>query len=90
MIFTRDSFIWTATLFAAAGTFLLGHFDLLTRAFPSITGVWQARIEVAAAFAGFIAGWLKMSPLRLHPRSELAGTADPSKMINPLNPPGKE
>jgi len=84
---TRDSVLWTIALAAAVAAFLLGHFDLLTRAFPFVTSVWQARIELVAAVAGFLAGWLKMSPLRLRSDSPLAGTADPARTLNPFKSP---
>lgn len=85
MRFTRDSVMWTALFLTAMAVFLSGHFELMTKAFPSIGLVWQARIELLAAVGGFVAGYMKMSPLALSYNSRLAGTADPDRTLNPLN-----
>lgn len=87
MTLTRDSMLWTMTLVAALAVFLSGHFSLLTDAFPGLGAVWQARIELVAALTGFVAGYLKMSPLALAPQNPMAGTADPSNTLTTLGQP---
>jgi hypothetical protein len=62
---TRDSVLWWIVILGAGATFLASHFDLLVAAIPGLGDVWQARIELVAAVLGFLAGYLRMSPLGL-------------------------
>jgi len=64
---TRDSTSLLVAFVTAASIFLGSHFDLLHKAFPLITEVWQARLELIAAIGGFVTGYLRMSPLPLSP-----------------------
>ena len=81
---TRDSAVWTFALVGAILVFLSGQFDLLTRAFPSLSAVWQAKIQFFAALMGFVSGYLKMSPLPLSPTNQMAGSALPGQTLIPM------
>ena len=75
MKLTRDSWLFTVTFIGSVALFLGGHFELLTRAFPALGMIWQARIELVAALAGVLSAYLRMSPLALSQASPLAGTS---------------
>lgn len=82
MKFTRDGAIWWLLILVAAAGFLSTHFELVTAAFPMVSRVWQSRLELVFVGGGFLANYLRMSPLALSPSSELAGQgADPSKTL---------
>lgn len=83
MKFTRDSALWWLLIISGVVGFLGGHYELLTRAFPSIGLVWQARIELLSGLLALIGTYLRMSPLRLSRNSELAGEgADPTQTLS--------
>lgn len=91
MKITRDSALWWVLIIGGAASFLFAHFDLLQRAFPSLTLMWQARIELVSGFATFVAGYLRMSPLALSHSSELAKLpADPGRTLNAIGDLPKE
>lgn len=82
MKFTRDGAIWWLLVVVAAAGFLSTHYELVTAAFPRVTMVWQARLELLSALGIFVSGYLRMSPLALSSTSVLAGQgADPSKTL---------
>jgi hypothetical protein len=83
MTFTRDSAWWWLLLIAGGATFLGGHYDLITKAFPGVSSAWQARLELIGGVATFIAGYLRMSPLALSQSSELASApADSTRTLS--------
>lgn len=84
MSFTRDSVLWSVTFATAVLTFLAGQFNMITMAFPFITSTWEARIKLGAAIFGFVAGYLKMSPLPLSPKNPHA-TDQADVALSPLN-----
>lgn len=82
MKFTRDSAVWWLLLIVAAATYLSTHFELISHAFPSISLVWESRMELLGALGSVLAAYLRMSPQPLSISSELAGQgADPSKSL---------
>lgn len=88
MKFTRDSMIWWLLLIVAVVTFLSSHFDLISTSFPAVSMVWESRLELVSAFAGVVAGYLRLSPLKLSPQSELAGKpANPNKALSIIGTP---
>lgn len=95
MLKYRDSAVWWSLLCVATAGFLAAHFDAVAAAFPGVSHVWQARLELASVVGIFVAGYARMSPLMLSPDSELAGLdADPSKTLtvtgkDPLQQPDK-
>lgn len=84
---TRDSMLWTILFLSGMAGFLVGHEELLTKAFPAMSMAWQSRIELISALLGFVGGYLKMSPAPLSPTNELA-TRKSATTINPLQQPG--
>lgn len=72
----RDSIIWIIGLVASVCVFLSAHFNMVQEAFPGVTPIWQARIELAAVFTGFLSALLRMSPLPLHPDNRMALAPD--------------
>lgn len=83
----RDSMVWTITLVSSVLVYLSGHFDLLQNAIPGLAPVWVDRITLLSAVLGFVAGYLKMSPLPLSPNSSVA--QDPDHSFSPLSQPPK-
>lgn len=86
MTLTRDSIAW---VFTAAGSLLaalLGHFDLLTKAFPGLSLIWQARIELFSFLISVVSGILMVSPLPLSYSNPQSGKSDSDFIMNPLNP----
>lgn len=65
MKFTRDGAVWSVLFLGGLAGFLAGHFELLTKAFPTLGTVWQARIELLSALSGFAGAYLRMSPASL-------------------------
>ena len=87
---TRDSIVWVVGIVASVCVFLGAHFDMVQAAFPAVTDIWQARIELAAACTGFLSALLRMSPLALNPENAMAivpDTALPPHRSEALNPP---
>ena len=84
MKFTRDGSIWMVLLVGGLAGFLAGHFDMLTKAFPGLGAVWQARLELIFAIAGFVGGYLRMSPAPLSGEHPLA-TNEAGVALSPLN-----
>lgn len=81
-LITRDSALWWLMMLASLLTYLSGHFNLIQQAFPGLAPVWESRIELASATAGVFAAYMRMSPLRLSPSSELSGQlADPAQSL---------
>lgn len=79
---TRDSALWWLLLVCSVATFLTGHFELLTNAFPSLSPVWQSRIELVGGLGALVATYLRMSPLALSPTNEVGHQgADASKTL---------
>lgn len=83
MTFTRDSAIWWLVLLVTASTYLSTHFELLSKAFPAVSVVWESRLELAATLGGVVAGYLRMSPLKLSTDSELRWQgSDPNQTLS--------
>lgn len=83
MKLTRDSALWWLVLVVTAATYLSTHFELLSKAFPAVSIAWESRLELVAALGGLIAGYLRMSPLKLSTDSELRWQgADPNQTLS--------
>lgn len=92
MTFTRDSALWWIVAISGAATFCIEHFALLQAAIPGLGPRAHAWIELLSATATAAALYLRMSPLRLSPSSELHGEhADPDKTLTMIGriPNGK-
>ena len=74
--------LWWLLLGCSIATFLSGHFELLTKAFPMLSLVWQSRIELVGGLGALVATYLRMSPLALSPANELGHQgADSTKTL---------
>lgn len=69
---TRDGSIWLVMFIGGLAGFLFSHFDLVTKAFPGVGLVWQARLELVSVLTGFVGAYLRMSPARLSQSSPMA------------------
>lgn len=69
--FTRDSALVTATFVSAITLYLGAQFDVMQTSF-GLDPVWESRIQFVAGISGFIAGWLRMSPLGLSSANAMA------------------
>jgi hypothetical protein len=72
MKLTRDGAIYWLGALGGAAFGLLGHYDLLLRAFPGLGPLWQARIELIGFAATGVSLYLRMSPLPLSSSNEMA------------------
>jgi hypothetical protein len=83
MTITRDASLLLVAVVAGLLGFLGAHFELLQQAFPNLSAVWASRIELASGLIAIIAGYLRMSPLRLSRDNNLSdGTANPMKTLS--------
>jgi hypothetical protein len=85
--FDRDSMVWWFGAAGGAATFLLGHYELLTRAFPGLGLIWQARIELLGVAATGVSLYLRASPRPLNPDGRLA--QQPANPAQTLTAAGK-
>jgi hypothetical protein len=72
MKLTRDGAVYWLGAVGGAATALLGHYELLTRSFPGLGLVWQARIELLGFALTGISLYLRMSPMPLSASNEMA------------------
>lgn len=75
---TRDSARLGMGLFVSVIAYLAGNLGLLNQAFGS---TWGARVTLTAGVLSIVFAYLRISPLRLSPGSELAGTKDPAQTL---------
>lgn len=84
---TRDSIVWLFGVIGGIAVFLGGHFGLLQEAFPGITEVWQARIELTSGLMATLSALFRMSPLALNPDNKMAIQPTQTLGIHRTEPP---
>lgn len=82
-MFSRDSAIWWLGMAAGIIGFSTGHFELIHRAFPEMSVVWDSRLELLSGLLTFVSAYFRMSPRPLSGDSPRP-PSDPTKTLSLL------